>query len=165
MRNRAAPATSTRSMRFLSNRDSTSSSASSAGRWHTPATSSMVQLPTNTESRSNSVPLGRSEQVVAPRDGGAERAMPGRPVRRLALQQPHPPAQAGDQLARAQRLEPRGRQLQRERHAVQPDAGVDNRGHVLGGQGELGAYPAGPFHQQGDARVRGDHRDVADVRR
>ena len=62
------------------------------------------------------------EQVVAPGDRATQRLLPLRQVARAGRQQGEVVLEPGEDLVRRQELDPRGGELDRQRHAVQPGA-------------------------------------------
>ena len=99
-------------------------------------------------------PLRLVEQLVRPAHRGVERAVPaGRePVARR--QQPQPLVESAGDVGRRHAPHPRGGQLDRERHVVEPLADLDDRPFVLGGEREVGAGHPGPVDEQLDAVAR-----------
>jgi hypothetical protein len=87
------------------------------------------------------------QQLVAPVNGGAQRAMP-RDRRAAARQQPEDIVEPVPDVARRQYPRPRGRQFERQRDAVQPPADLDDGAGVLLGQCEAGRHVRRPFHEQ-----------------
>lgn len=98
--------------------------------------------------------FGRVEQVVAPGDRVAERALALRQVAGSAGQQREAALQAGEHRLRSQQLDPRGCQLDRQREAVQASADVGDGEGVLIGQAEARPNRRGALAEQGDGRVR-----------
>ena len=71
--------------------------------------------------------LLRIEQVVAPRDRGAQRSLPVRCVAGAAGEQRQPPVEPGQQLVRLEERDPGRRELDRERQPVQSSADLGYR--------------------------------------
>jgi hypothetical protein len=93
-------------------------------------------------------PLGGVEQVVAPGDGAAEGPLalregpgPGGEDREALLQ-------PGQHLLGRQDLGPGGRQLDRQRQAVEPDGDLRHGRGVLGGEAEPGPHRLRPLDEQ-----------------
>ena len=106
--------------------------------------------------------LLRGQEVVAPLDRGAQRPVPlGHTGARLGLQELEPLAQAHEDLARREQLDPCGGQLERERQPVQAHAELGDRLGVRLGELEVGPRIAGAIDEQA-YRLRPP--ETADVR-
>jgi hypothetical protein len=94
--------------------------------------------------------FGLGQQVVAPVDGRPEGALPrlGRP--RAAGEQGEPVDHALGQLAHRQGRDPRGGELDRERHAVEVPADLRDGGGVVVGQPEVRERVPGAVDEQRD---------------
>ena len=99
--------------------------------------------------------LGRRAQLVAPGDGGAQRAVPvgGRPD---GAEDAEPVAQPGEQLLDGHAAQPDGGELKGERYPVEPPAQLGDGGGVLRGEREARHRRPGPVDEQRDrVGVRG----------
>ena len=96
--------------------------------------------------------LGRGAQVVAPGDGGAQRAVPagGGPG---GPEDAEPVGQPGEDLVGGHAAQPDRRELERERYAVEPSAELGHGQGVGRAQRELGDGRLRPVDEQRD-RVR-----------
>ena len=81
--------------------------------------------------------LGLVQQVVAPGDRVAQRLLTGRQVACAAGQEGKSSLQPADDRLGREQADPGGRQLDRQRQAVQPDADLGDRGGVLVGEREV----------------------------
>ena len=97
------------------------------------------------------------EQVVAPLEGGAQRAVPGGRVAGVGREHRHAVAQPVGELGRGEELRPRGGQLQGEGEAVEPSADLRDGLRVGRRHREGGLHAA---HPRDEHRDRG-HRDQA----
>lgn len=93
-------------------------------------------------------PLRVVQQVEAPGDGVAQGPLPGRQVPGAAGQQVQALVEALGHLGRLQRADASGRQLERQRQAVQPDADLPDGGCVGGRHPEVGPHRAGPLQEE-----------------
>ena len=82
------------------------------------------------------LPLG--EQVVAPRNGSPQCLLPRRQVARPTGEQLEPPVEPRQQLLRAEQLDARGSELERQGEPVDPRADGFDDGFVLLGEPEAG---------------------------
>ena len=105
----------------------------------TASATSSEQPPANTPSRASERLLGRLEQVVAPVDRVAERALPRRQIVGAAGEQVEPLLEPAEDRLRREQLDARGRELDRERQAVEAAADPGHRGRVLVGELEARA--------------------------
>ena len=92
--------------------------------------------------------LDRREQVVGPLHEIAQRAVPRVGGAPRAGEHPEALGQPLGELRRAHRPHPRRRQLERERHAVEPDADLGDRGAVVVVEHEVRLRRPGPLHEQ-----------------
>ena len=108
-------------------------------------------------------PAAVVEQVVAPGDRAAQRLLAGRQVARAGGQDVELLLEPGEDRLGRQELDPRGGELDRERHAVQAGADRGDRRGVLVGDREAGPDRDGPLDEQPDGRVlaEGDGIDGA----
>ena len=102
-------------------------------------------------------PLRVAEQVVAPVQGGLQRALTRRRPPHPAGQQPEPVRQPGRDLARRQHPHPRRRQLERQRDPVQPPADLGHRRRGVVADPKVRGHLPGP-HLEQPRRVRGRDR-------
>jgi hypothetical protein len=101
--------------------------------------------------------LAGGEQLPAPVDHRAKRALPVRCVPGSAGEQREAVVEPGQQLVDAERTHPSGGELQRERQAVQPPADGRDRGRGVGVQDEPRCGGRGSLREQ-PHRARGAHR-------
>ena len=101
--------------------------------------------------------LGRGEQVVAPGERRLHRLLPGRPAPRAAGQQPEGVSEPGGDLVDLEHAQPRGRELDRQRDAVQPGADLRHRRRVRRGQRELRVDRPGALDEEAHGRRAGQH--------
>nr|WP_244529605.1 hypothetical protein [Streptomyces wuyuanensis] len=96
--------------------------------------------------------LVRSEEPVRPFERGAERAVAAIGARRAACEQVERALQPAVQVVEGERRQPAGRELDRQRHPVQPvhDPG-DGPQFLLGGR-RTGPDAAGPVQEEGRRR-------------
>ena len=87
--------------------------------------------------------LGFGQQRVRPVDRGAQGLLAPHRGARAAGQQAEAVVQAVEDLGQRQRAHPRGRELDGERHAVEPLADLRHGRGVVVGDGEVGPEPAG----------------------
>jgi hypothetical protein len=128
-----------------------------------------LQVPATCEDRqaAEEGPFLGTEQRVAPRQRRAQRLLPRRPGAVAAGQQAHAIVQAVEDLPRGQRPDPRRRQLQRQRDAVQAGADPGDYGGVLGRQLEFGIRGPGAVQEElhrRDARQVGERGEGGQVR-
>ena len=97
--------------------------------------------------------LGRRQQVVAPLDRLPKGLLALRQVPRPAGQELEGPFDPGEQLGGRQDLHARGRELDRERQAIEPAADLDHRAGVLRGQREVGPAGRRALDEQRDRRA------------
>ena len=93
--------------------------------------------------------LRRREQPIAPGDRLPQRPLPVRQVARAARQQSEPLVEPGEQGGGRQRRDPRRRQFDRQRQAVQPGADRRHRRRVLVGEREVRARRLRPLRRRG----------------
>jgi hypothetical protein len=115
------------------------------------------------EGREQRLLLG-AEQVVAPLDGGAERAVPLRHGRVRRLQHVEPAAETTQDRTRSEQVDPCGGQFECERQAVQADAQLGDRVSVFAGQFELGSSRLCPLDEERDRAVGDEAVDHGDTR-
>ncbi len=94
------------------------------------------------------------EQLVAPLDRASEGALAGRQVTWSPAEELEAAPQPVSQLLGREQLQPRGRQLDRERQAVQACGDVRYRGGVLVGQDKARPRFAGALEEQADGLGR-----------
>ncbi len=99
--------------------------------------------------------LGRGEEVVAPAHRRVERTLAGRRIGPLTDQLIDPRGQAVENRPRRQQPDLGRRQLDRERHAVQPDADLGDSGCVGGREVERRPHGPGSLDEQLDRRAVG----------
>ena len=104
--------------------------------------------------------LGRLEQVVAPVDRVAERALPRRQVVGAAGEQVEPLLEPAEDRLRREQLHARGRELDREREPVEAAADPGHRGRVLVRELEARLDRLRPVDEELDGR-RARERAVA----
>lgn len=92
------------------------------------------------------------EQVVAPRDGIAQRPLPVGQVAGPAGQKLKPALEAGDHRFRLKQLDAGGGELDRERQAVQTSADLPHRAGVLGAQTEIRPRRLRALHEERNRR-------------
>ena len=109
-------------------------------------------------------PAAVVEQVVAPGDRAAERLLARGQVARAGGQDVELVVEPGQDRVGRQDLDPRGGQLDRQRHAVQPGADGGDRRGVLVGHREARADRDGAFDEQPDGRVLAERDRVDDPR-
>ena len=102
--------------------------------------------------------LGGGQQVVAPGDPGAHGPQPFRDVLRAVGEQGEAAAEPGQQRLRRQHGHPGGRQLDRQRQAVQAPADLHHRGRVLVGQHDGRAHRRGSLDEEPDGLVLDQRR-------
>ena len=110
----------------------------------------------NTPSRSNRRRAGRVQQLVAPRDRAAQRPLALRDVGRPRARQVEPALEPLVDRGRREEPDPRGGQLDRERHAAEVG---DDRGDVAGvgaGDREARLDRAPPGDEQADGLEAGE---------
>ena len=105
------------------------------------------------EAREQGLLVG-AQQVVAPLDRRAQRAVAVRQVGRAALEEVEPAAEPGHDRPRREHDDPRGGELQRQRQAPEEDAELGDVAGVRLGQGELGRA----------ARARATNSSTASIR-
>ena len=98
--------------------------------------------------RAEHPPLPFIQQPVTPLHGGRQRPLPRRGEPVPVLQQREPVIDPVQQLRHAQRLDPRRRQLDRQRHPVQPRHQPRHHRRGLPIQRETRVSPAGPVREQ-----------------
>ncbi len=105
------------------------------------------------------------EQVVAPGDRSAQRALPIGAIARPAGEEVEALLQARQHRLRGEELDPRGRELDRERQPVEAIADLRHRRRVLGGDGEVGTHGRRALDEE-THRVRlGEHLERRKTRR
>jgi hypothetical protein len=117
--------------------------------------------------RREQAPCCLAQQVIAPGDRGAQGALPVRRVLARADQQAQRVLQPRQDRLRRQQLDPRGRQLDRQRQAVEPLHDPRDRPSVLLVDGEPGhqcSRPRGEQLRRLTRRDRGDRRCPARFR-
>ena len=97
------------------------------------------------------LPLG--QQVMAPVDRRAQRALARRRSPATVGQQPEAVVHAGQDLLNSQHPDPGGRQLDGQRNAVQRPAERGDRRKAGRGQGETGTRRGGAVAEQADRLV------------
>ena len=97
--------------------------------------------------------LGRGEQVLAPGDGRPHRLLPLLQVACPSRQQLEAVGEAGEQRLGRQQLDPRGRQLDRQRQAIQLGADLGDGRDVGGGDGEVHPRRLRPFDEERHRRI------------
>ncbi len=103
------------------------------------------------------------EQVVAPGDGMAQAVVANRPIAAAACQQLEPLVEARQQRARREQLHARGRQLDRERQAVEPGADLRDRRRGVRRHDEIRRDRPRPIQKERRGRVRLEDAGVARV--
>ena len=103
------------------------------------------------------------EQVVAPLEGGAQRAVPGGRVAGVGGQHRHAVAQPVGELGGGEELRPRGGQLQGEGEAVEPSADLRDGLRVGRRHREGGLHAAHPRDEHRDRGHRDQAVEVGDV--
>jgi hypothetical protein len=91
--------------------------------------------------------LGSREQLVTPANGSTERLMPFGQIARTTLEQIEPPTQSGEQCLRREEPDPRRRQLERERQAIEPCAQFCHCARVVSIEIEVGAHGPGSLDE------------------
>ena len=114
----------------------------------TASAASSVNGPGNTDTARNTRRSLLIEQLVAPLHGGRQRPLPRRRQPVPAGQQREPVIEAVQQLPHPQRLHPRRRQLDRQRHPVQPRHQPRHPGSGLLIEREMRVGAAGPVGEQ-----------------
>jgi len=109
--------------------------------------------------------LAGAQQVVAPGQGGAQRALALRQVACPAHQFGETAPQARQQRLGREDPHMRRRQLDGQRQPVQPGADRRHVGRVPSGEGERGAHRLRALHEEGDRREARDRSRVGAVRR
>ncbi len=82
-------------------------------------------------------PLGWSQQVIAPGQRRPQRLLAGRQIAPTGRQHRQSLREPGQQLGRGEQIDAGGRQLDRQRQAVQPGADTGDRRDVVGRQREI----------------------------
>ena len=131
----------------------------------TASAASSVQPPAKTARPREELPVLRAEQVVAPVDRRAERLLARRLVARPAGEQLEAPLEPGEQRLRREQLRARGRELDRERQAVEADADLGDRGRVRGRHGEVGLDRLRALDEERDRVVLRELLELRQVRR
>ena len=118
---------------------------------HTSSTASSVQPPAKTDSRRKSALLVVNEEVEAPADRVPQRAVPGGCVPGARGEKLQRVLEPGEDPRRGEHLDPRRRQLDRERQAVEVVTDLRARGQVCLVRLESRAHGARPLeeHAQG----------------
>jgi len=110
-------------------------------------------------------PLAGAQQVVAPGQGGAQRALALRQVARSVHQFGETALQARQQRLGREDPHARRRELDGQRQPVQPDTDRRHVGRVPLGEGEVGAHRLRALHKEGNRREARDRGRVGAVRR
>ena len=110
--------------------------------------------------RAEHPPLVLIQQLVTPLHRGRQRPLPAPPPAGPGRQQREPVIEPVQQLGHAQRLHPRRRQLDRQRHPVQPRHQPRHRRPGLPVQRETRIGPAGPVREQRHRLAPGPHRPL-----
>ena len=97
-------------------------------------------------------PLGGGEQLPAPLDDGAQRAVPRQRGAAAAGEQPEPVGQPPGYLGERQRPQPGGGELDRQRKAVKPPDDVGDQRAGLAVEGEIRADRRCPVGEQAARR-------------
>ena len=109
--------------------------------------------------------LVRPEQRVAPVDRRAQRLLARGQVARAAGEQVEALLEPGEQRLRREQLRARGRQLDRERQAVEPDADLGDRRRVRARDGEVGLDRLRALDEERDRLVLRQRRELRQMRR
>jgi hypothetical protein len=107
------------------------------------------------------------EQVVAPVDGRAQRAVAGDGVARAGGEQAEAVVQAGEQLLGGEQAHARGGQLDGERQPVEPRAERGDIGEVRRRDLEARRHGGGAFGEQGDGVIAAEllgRRQAGEIR-
>ena len=136
----------------MSRQGSTASIAGPASMAATASAPSSVQPPAKTLKRRKRVCSCRGEQVVAPGDRVAQRALPGGQVARSAGKERKALLEAGQKRRRRKQANTRRGQLDRQGQAVETTADLGHRGDVLCGQGKPGLRRLRPGDEERDRR-------------
>ncbi len=124
-----------------------------ASRRGRPRRSAASRPPGKTASRSASARSALGQQVPAPVDDGAQRAVARQRGAAAAGEQPEAIVEAPGDLLGRQRAQAGGGELDRQRQAVQPAADLDDRGDVLRVDGEAGRRRRAAVGEQLDRRM------------
>ena len=107
--------------------------------------------------------LGRGEKVVGPVDGGAQCLLPFDRDAPTATEEPEPPVESPRQFTGVHRADPRGRELDRQRHAVEAPAHLHDSVRVGRVQLEARLHGASPIHEQAHRLALAQRRHIHPV--